>query len=167
MRGLVPLSAFLGVDFRPNHYKKRTKYETMVIEKDLQKKRSWMSYRFKMPTGRGDDDDGDDGPITRSSADDIKDWVVDSDLSEITATTERGLNRYPLEQLLVTEEKTRLLLLVNVDDDHNLFDGLAAKVENEQQVERASISGESSSVSSVLSSNLTKNDIVHVVLNHT
>ena len=89
-----------------------------------------MSYRFKIPTGGGDCDDGNDGPILRSSTDNIKDWVVDSDLSEVRKTNEQGLNRYPLEQLLVTKEKTRMLLLVNVDDDQNLFDRLAARIDN-------------------------------------
>ena len=60
-----------------------------------------------------------------------------------------------------------MLLLVNVDDDHNLFDGLAAKVENEQQLERASISGKTfiRLKCTVIESN--KNDIVHGVLNRT
>ena len=43
----------------------------------------------------------------------------------------------------MSEEKARLLLLVNVDDDANLFDGLGARMDSIQHMDQASISGRS------------------------
>ena len=71
----------------------------------------------------------------------IEDWVVNPDLAEIKGTTERGLSRYPIKQLWVTEENTTMLLLVSVGDDDRMFGGLGAKIDDVQRLERASISG--------------------------
>ena len=64
-------------------------------------------------------------------------------MTEIEHTTERGLNRYALEQLLLTKAKTKLLMLVAVDDDETLFGGLGAKINKQQDLGLASISGRS------------------------
>ena len=46
-----------------------------------------------------------------------------------------------MEQLWVQKETTKLLLLVNVDDDNNVFGGKASRIDSLQNIEHAKISG--------------------------
>ena len=141
MQGVVPTSEFLKKVFRPEHYKQNTEYVSKDIEKSLKSKRTWMTYHFIRPPQGFVENEDDDGPSLRSSSQAIEDWVVNPDLADMNCTTERDLSIYPLEQLMLMEDRTRLMLLVNVDDDHNLFGGLGAKINAKQQLEIASISG--------------------------
>ena len=50
-----------------------------------------------------------DGPTTRSSVEEVNDWVIDEDAYNLTTTDHRRLSRYPLEQLLISERNTKLL----------------------------------------------------------
>ena len=75
------------------------------------------------------EEDEDEGPTLRSASQEIDDWVVVQHIAEGQHTDQWKLDRYPIKQLWVSEEKARLLLLVNVDDDANLFDGLGARMD--------------------------------------
>ena len=99
---------------------------------------TWLTYRFERPLQGFNDAmelEEDEGPTLRSASQEIDDWVVDQDLALGKHTDQRKLDRYPIEQLWVSEEKTRLLLLVNVDDDNNLFNGLGAKMDAIQHMD--------------------------------
>ena len=85
-------------------------------------------------------DDGD-GPNLRSSVEDFDDWVVDHDSYEMNQTKERYLSCYAMEQLWVEPDKTKLLLLVKVDDDGDMFGGKASAIDAIQNIERTTISG--------------------------
>ena len=80
-------------------------------------------------------DKAQSGPITRSDIDIIDEWVTDYNTYEMKWTKECYISQYFLEQLWVTENKTKLLLLVNVDDDHSLFDDKGSKIEKMQEIE--------------------------------
>ena len=81
------------------------------------------------------------GPRLRSSNEDIDDWVIDSAGIKIETTNQRRLSRYCIEQLFVSEHKTKLLVLINVADDLDIYGGIGAAVEKVQRIERAKISG--------------------------
>ena len=81
------------------------------------------------------------GPVLRSSVEDFDDWVVDHDSYEMNKTEERTLSRYAMEQLWIQPDKTKLLLLVKVDDDKESFGGKAAAIDAVQNIERTIISG--------------------------
>ena len=83
----------------------------------------------------------DNGPKLRSSNEDIDDWVIDSEGINIKTTNQRRLSRYCIEQLWVTENKTKLLVLIKVADDDDLYGGIGAAVEKVQRIKRANISG--------------------------
>ena len=86
-------------------------------------------------------DDDDVGPKLRSSNEDIDDWVIDSEGINIKTTNQRRLSRYCIEQLWITENKTKLLVLIKVADDVDVYGGIGAAVEKVQRIERANISG--------------------------
>jgi len=67
--------------------------------------------------------------------------VVDHDSYEMNKTEERTLSRYAMEQLWIQPDKTKLLLLVKVDDDKESFGGKAAAIDAVQNIERTIISG--------------------------
>ena len=62
---------------------------------------------------------------------------------------------------------TRMLLLFNVDDDQNLFGGLAARIDNQQQLERASIAGKLYYRLKCTVIEFNKSDIINGVINRT
>ena len=65
----------------------------------------------------------DSDPILLSAVDNYNDWVVDHDSYVMNQTKERDLSQYAMEQLWVQEDKTKLLLLVKVDEDDDMFGG--------------------------------------------
>ncbi len=78
---------------------------------------------------------------TRSSAEEMDDWVVDSDAVNITVCDHRRLSRYSIEQLMMSREKTRLLVLVRADEDDDAFSAMGKLVNEVQKNEIASIGG--------------------------
>ena len=56
-------------------------------------------------------------------------------------TKEQYLSRYSIEQFWVQEDKTKLLLLVKVDKDNNIFGGKASRIDSLQNIECAKMSG--------------------------
>ena len=118
MDGLVPRSGFLRF-CRGETYKQNTKHDEVEIEKDLRAKRSAMHFKFRQPSRNTGYDDGADsvGYTLHSSSEVIQDWVMDCNLFDIKSTFERNLSIYPMEQLWVTPEKSKLLLLVSIDVD--------------------------------------------------
>ena len=82
-------------------------------------------FHFNAPNQSNSDDTTEDviGPILRSAVEDFDDWVVDHDSYEMNETKERTLSRYAMEQLWIQHDKTKLLLLVKVDDDEEMFGG--------------------------------------------
>ena len=85
------------------------------------------------------EEDEDEGPTLRSASHEIDDWVVVQHIAEGQHTEQRKLDCYPIEQLWVSEEESHLLLLVNADDDNNLFDGPGARMDTIQHMDQASI----------------------------
>ena len=79
----------------------------------------------------------------RSGTEVYDDWVTCSNTSKMKTTKEQNLHRYPLEQLWVTEDKTKLVILVSIDDDYSLFAGKGSKIDKMQQIGDATIAGES------------------------
>ena len=80
--------------------------------------------------------------MTRSSTvveDD--DWVVDTDAATCEVTDVRRLDRYPLEHIFTLPEKSKLLLLVAVEDDDRVFGGLGMKLDAKQLNGHITISG--------------------------
>ena len=112
------------------------------ITKDLKDKRKWMNAHFQLWENQFQKtNDGVVGPKLRSSNEDIDDWVLDSAGINIETTNQRRLSRYCIEQLWVTEYKTKLLVLINVADDLDLYGGIGAIVDKVQCIDRATISG--------------------------
>ena len=140
MLGLIPKTEFLQ-EFRPAFWTK-TELTPNEFDKDLKDKRKWMNAHFQWwDTRRNNDDNDDAGPKLRSSNEDYEDWVIDSEGINVETTNQRRLSRYCIEQLWVTKHKTKLLVLVSVADDVELYGGIGAAVEKVQRIERANISG--------------------------
>ena len=113
------------------------------MEKDLRAKRSAMHFKFRQASRNTGYEDEDDSVLytLRSSSEVIQDWVMDCNLFDIKSTFERNLSIYPMEQLWVTPEKTKLLFLVSVDDDAKLLGSKGFVVNTQQQIEKQSIGG--------------------------
>ena len=141
MIGHIPKSDFLHWPRETNHFKKNVKLSDTTIKSDLKKKRQWMARHFKWHDNQHVEQGGGQsaGPSLRSRDDDIEDWVLDSDGYNVETTNERRLSRYCMEQIWIQNDRTKLLLLVNVDDDQRMFGGQGATVEQLQSVDRASI----------------------------
>ena len=58
-----------------------------------------------------------DCPITRSNAEEVDDWMVDTFTVNLTTTNLRGVTLYPLEQIFMCAEKEKFLLMIKVEDD--------------------------------------------------
>ena len=140
MLGLIPKTEFLH-EFRPR-FSTKTELTPSQIDKDLKDKRKWMNAHFQWwDTQRKTNDDEITGPRLRSTNEEFDDWVIDSAGINIETTNQRRLSRYCMEQLWVTEHKTKLLVLVNVADDLDVYGGIGAAVEKVQCIDRANISG--------------------------
>ena len=80
--------------------------------------------------------------VTRSSTVvEDNDWVVDTDTATCKVTDVRRLDRYPLEHIFTLAEKSKLLLLVAVEDDDRVFGGLGMKLDATQLNGHITISG--------------------------
>ena len=120
--GHVPRSEFWKHPREGHHFKSGNKYTDAQIQSDLLSKRYWLLHHFQVPTASTtDSEDSNSRPILRSDKEDIEDWIIDSDSFEMNRTHQRSLTRYPLEQLLVSENNTKLLLLVSAEDDKRVF----------------------------------------------
>ena len=112
--GLVPKSDFLRGDFRPIHFmKKPPTYAKTRCDRDLRDCRAMMINYFHRDIGGPVKESFKDGPTTRSSVEEVDDWVIDEDAYNLTTTYHRRLSCYPLEQLLISERNTKLLLLAS------------------------------------------------------
>jgi hypothetical protein len=136
---LIPKTEFLQ-EFRPR-FSTKNKLTQSLIDKDLKDKRKWINAHFQWWDNGKNKDDEIVGPRLRSSNEEIDDWVIDSAGINIETTNQRRLSRYCIEQLWVTEYKTKLLVLINVADDLNMYGGLGAAVEKVQRIDRTTISG--------------------------
>ena len=76
---------------------------------------------------------------SRSKA--IEDWVMDSNLFDIKSSFKGNLSIYLMGQLWVTPKRTKLLLLVSVDDDFELFGSKGFAVNSQQQIQKNSSRG--------------------------
>ena len=142
MLGCIPKTQFLSF-CRPIHHRSKTSYSEKKIQSDLRGKRRSIMFHFHAPNQSNSADTTEDvtGPILRSAVEDFDDWVVDHDSYEMNKTKERTLSRYAMEQLWIQHDKTKLLLLVKVDDDEEMFGGKAAAVDAIQNIKRTTISG--------------------------
>jgi hypothetical protein len=139
MLGLMPKTEFLQ-EFRPR-FSTKNKLTQSLIDKDLKDKRKWINAHFQWwDTGKIKNDEIV-GPRLRSSNEKINDGVIDSAGINIETTNQRRLSRYCIEQLWVTEYRTKLLVLINVADDLNMYGGLGAAVKKVQRIDRTNISG--------------------------
>jgi len=59
------------------------------------------------------------GPVTRSSMEELDDWMVDTSAVEVSTTETRRLSVYPLEQLIRSDEKKDLLLMFKLYIEFN------------------------------------------------
>ena len=79
----------------------------------------------------------EDSPVPRvtrsTTAVEEEDWTVDTDAAACKVTDVRRLDRYFLEHIFTLPEKSRLLMLVDVKDDHDLFGGIGAMIDAVQQ----------------------------------
>ena len=142
MLGCIPKTEFLSF-CRPIHHRWKTSYSEKTIQSDLRGKRRSIMFHFNAPNKSNSADTTEDitGPVLRSAVEDFDDWVIDHDSYEMNKTKERTLSRYAMEQLWIQHDKTKLLLLVKVDDDEEMFGGKAAAVDAIQNIERTTISG--------------------------
>ena len=129
MLGLVPRTEFLKWPRENHHHKKITKDSDTEIQSDLKSKRFWILHHFFTPPQPSTTNEAQLGSITRSDIEIIGDWVTYSDTYGMKATTECYISYCPMEQLYVTENKTKLLLLVNVNDYRLLFNGKGSKID--------------------------------------
>ena len=144
--GLTPKSSFL--DWMRSSTLRSGPVDEGVRKKELQDIRGQLFHRFgnRMSAAHSSRHAGGNchtpPRVTRSSAavaDD--DWVVDTDAATCEVTDVRRLDRYPLEHLFTLSEKTRLLLLVTVDNDDRVFGGIGMKVDAMQCNEQISLAG--------------------------
>ena len=108
---------------------KETNYSDRIIQSYLRSKRWWILYHSIATQPPSTTDANQLGPIMRSDTEVYDDWVTHSDTSKMKTTKEQNLHRYPLEQLWVTEDKTKLLILVNIDGNYSLFAGKGSKID--------------------------------------
>ena len=140
MLGLIPKTKFLH-EFRPR-FSTKTELTPSQIDKDLKDKQKWMNAHFQWwDTQRKTNDEEITRPRLRSTNEEFDDWVINSAGINIKTTNQWRLSRYYMEQLWVTEHKTKLLVLVNVADDLDVYGGIGAAVEKVQCIDRANISG--------------------------
>ena len=67
--------------------------------------------------------------------------MVDHDSYELNTTEEHTQSHYAMEQLWIQHDKTKLLLLVKVDDGAEMFGGTATAVNGIQKIKRTVIMG--------------------------
>ena len=118
--GLVPKSTFIKWA-RVHHFSNKEKYTDSNIKKGLQQCRTRMTWQFNQVSNatnrhnlpRIEETNTPVGRVTRSSnVEDFDDWIVDTAAAELTTNDRRRLSIYPLEQLLLCKERTKLLILV-------------------------------------------------------
>ena len=134
MIGLVPKTSFLKW-FRDPFIRKGDVPEKQRL-KELRDHRKSMLYHFSMhgKTGTPSTEDTEDARITRSSTvDDDDDWVIDVGAAEGSIRDTRRLDRYALEQILTMPAGSRLLLIVNAEDEFPRPEEGKAGFINEQQ----------------------------------
>ena len=69
------------------------------------------------------------------------DWLIDNDAVDVSTMNHRRLSCYPIEQLLLSPEKSKLLFLVNVKDDDAAFGENAKQINQIQQNPTTTIGG--------------------------
>jgi len=126
---------------RPNHFNISTTYTKKHTKVKLKNTRTSILYHFTQQTNADvgpvqDDVHGErDHPNTPSNADNQDDWMVDTSAVYLTTTNPRQLTLYPLEQIFLCAEKTKLLLMIKVEDDDRLLRGKGQEVQAVQGTE--------------------------------
>ena len=151
--GYVPKTKLFSF-CRGNHFDTKVKYTDEEIQEGVLSCRTRMIYHFTRTSNmdrRGEaqetpthnSEDNSDGPNTRSSVEELEDWMVDTSAVDLTTTNVRRLSIYPIEQLLLCGERQRLLMVVKQSAaDHLLGKGTAKKVVATQGTKPIIISGE-------------------------
>ena len=101
---------------------KKTIFTANEIQKDIKNHCTMIGYHLNCEVG-SKAEDFKSCPVTRSSVEDHDAWIIDRDAIDIRVTDTHILGRYTLEKIVTCKNNTRLLLLVNVDDDDRLFRG--------------------------------------------
>lgn len=135
---------------RPHHFNTKVKYTDDEIQDGVFSCRTRMIYHFTRTSNidrRGEhqeiNNDEYDGPNTRSNVEEMEDWMVDTSAVDLTTTNVRRLSIYPIEQLLLCGERSRLLMVIKQSEaDALLGKGTAEKVQATQGSEPIIISGE-------------------------
>ena len=100
-----------------------------------------IMFHSKLPTKNSTDgEEYSTGPNIRLGADYYDAWVVNSDSYEMNQTKERYLSCYPIGWLQVQKEASKLLLLIMVNKDNDMFEGKVAKIDSLQNIEQTTIS---------------------------
>ena len=113
--GLVPKSTFMKWA-RPYYFSNKHKYTDDAIEKGLKQCRTRMIWHFNQGSNvtnrheaaRDEETTTPVGMVTRSNVEDFDDWMVDTAAAELTTNDTRRLSIFPLEQLLLCKERTKL-----------------------------------------------------------
>mmetsp|Transcript_9985 Transcript_9985/g.22368 ORF Transcript_9985/g.22368 Transcript_9985/m.22368 type:complete len:163 (-) Transcript_9985:459-947(-) len=106
-----------------NHCKLNTKYSDAKIKSsDVRVNKYHQPLQCPPPVGE-DIGDAVGHPTMRSKTQETEDWVIDSDSFEIKKIAQRSLSCYTLEQILVSEDNSKFLLLMSVGNNNNLFEG--------------------------------------------
>ena len=111
MVGLVPKSGFLTW-LRGGTFKTDVKYSDTEVENVMRKNRLMMYWGFSKPPTCTEEKEEGYGMTPRSSSEVIEDWILDLDMTDVRTPNEWEYSCYSIEQILITEEKTKLLLLV-------------------------------------------------------
>ena len=113
------------------------------IERDIISRRTWMHQNFEKQATTGSALDTPDDPlrVTRSSIEEVDDWILDEDAFKMETTERRRLSCVPIEHGAIAPVQTKFLLLVAVDEDDIIFNSKASRVDQIQGNPVTRISG--------------------------
>ena len=114
------------------------------MDKEIRKHQVDMLYHFSkrgnINKTTGADNEG--GVVLRSTADDNKNWIINTEAANCDVEDTRRLDRYSLEYLLTLTRGTRILLLVIEEYYHLKFPTERSDVNHKQNLPSCDISGQ-------------------------
>ena len=122
MIGLVPKTSFLP--WLRNDNDSKGNVTDAKLDRDVRSRRESILYHFSKRGKKGTNNTTEEvntGPVTRSSAVDDDEWIIDMEAANCDVTDTRRLSRYCLEHILTLAAGHRILLLVRVESNPKLF----------------------------------------------
>ena len=139
--GLIPKSELMrfarGLIYKETN---KTKYSDDRICCDVASRRKVMRNHFHHDNSKRVHEEQNGSSLCLSLSE-IDNWIIDNSVVEMSVSDHRRLSRYPTERLLLYTNKTRLLLLVDIDNNKSMFGGIASKMNETQENEIWFISG--------------------------